>query len=49
MLDHVGHVTVFAKIYLTTGFHQNQTKSEYIEKTAFNAKYGQLKHLMMPM
>jgi Reverse transcriptase (RNA-dependent DNA polymerase)/RNase H-like domain found in reverse transcriptase len=34
---------------LKTGFHQIRIRSEDIEKTAFNTKYGQFEYLVMPM
>ena len=33
---------------LKTGFDQIRVKAEYIEKTAFNAKYDQFEYLVMP-
>ena len=49
MFDMIGDARVFYKIDLKTGSHQIRVKPEYIEKTAFNTKYGQFEYLVMPM
>ena len=49
MFDLLGDAMVFSKIELKTGFHQVKVKLDYIEKTAFNTKYGQFEYLVMSM
>ena len=49
MFDRLGGARYFSKLDLKTGFHQIRVKPEYIEKTAFNTKYGQFEYLVMPM
>ena len=49
MFDLLGEAKVFSKMDLKTGFHQIRVKTEDIEKTAFNTKYGQFEYLVMPM
>lgn len=49
MFDQLGSARYFSKLDLKTGFHQIRIRSEDIEKTAFNCKYGQFEYLVMPM
>eukprot|EP00171_Calliarthron_tuberculosum_P016938 IDg16938t1 len=49
MYDQLGGSKYFSKMDLKTGFHQIRIKTEDIEKTAFNTKYGQYEYLVMPM
>ena len=49
MFDMLGEAKYFSKMDLKTGFHQIRVKTEDIEKTAFNTKYGQFEYLVMPM
>ncbi len=45
----LGDAKIILKIDFKTGFHQIRVKTEDIEKTSFNTKYGQFEYLVMPM
>ena len=49
MFDLLGEAKFFSKMDLKTGFHQIRVKSEDVEKSAFNKKYGQFLYLVIPM
>ena len=49
MFDRLEGAKVFSRLDMKTGFHQIRMKSDDIEKTAFNTKYGQFEYLVMPM
>ena len=49
IFDLIGEAEVFSRIDLKTGFHQIRVREKYIEKTAFNTKYGQFEYLVMLM
>lgn len=49
MFDRLRGANVFPKLDLKTGFHHICVCSEYIEKNAFNTKYGDFEYLFMPM
>ena len=49
IFDRLEGARVFSKLDLKTGLDQIRVKPEYIEKTAFNTKYGQFEYLSMLM
>jgi len=49
MFDRIGFAKIFSRLDMKTGFHQIRVRSEDVEKTAFNTKYGQFEYLVMPM
>ena len=48
ILSTLGGSTVFSKIDLVSGFHQNRIHDEYIGKTAFNTRFGAFELGVMP-
>ena len=49
MFDILSSAKYFSKLDLKSGFHQIRVQEDDIEKTEFNAKYGQFEYLVMPM
>ena len=49
MINMLEDANVFSKIDLKAGIHRVRVKTEDIEKTAFNTKYGRFEYLAMPV